>query len=179
MQSNLKLVYQQNKEGFRFILKMIAIYAILSALYHWGLSPYTSIDSELIHIIIAQSEWILSGLGYELISNPSQAQFLMGIQGSSGVIIGGPCDGLSLFILYATFIFSFHGRWWMKGLSIAVGVIIIHSLNVLRVTALALIVVYAPDQLDFHHSYTFTLFVYGIVFLLWMWRIKIYQWIKK
>ena len=179
MLSKLKDTYFQNKQGFHFIFKMVLAYGILSAIYEWVLSPYTSIDSGLIHIIIAQSEWILRWMGYELMHTPSQTQFLMGIQGSSGVIIGGPCDGLSLFILYATFILSFKGLWWMKGLSIAVGVIIIHSLNVLRVTALALIVVYAPDQLDFHHSYTFTLFVYGIVFLLWIWRIKIYKWIKK
>ena len=67
----------------------------------------------------------------------------------------------------------------MKGLSILLGIGLIHALNVSRVVALALIVVYAPDQLDFHHSYTFTLFVYGVVFLLWILRIKIYKWIKK
>jgi exosortase family protein XrtF len=179
MLTKLAATYRENIQGFNFILKMVLVYAFFAAIYEWVLSPYTNIDHSLINIIINQSEWLLEQLGYDLLNNSSNTDHLMGIKGSSGVIIGGPCDGLSLFILYSTFIISFKGAWWSKSISIILGVGLIHCLNVLRVMALALIVVYAPDQLDFHHSYTFTLFIYGIVFGMWMIRIKVYQWTKK
>jgi len=176
-----KLIHtiKQQKSGIIFMSKMVLIYAILAGIYDWYLVPHTQIDFYLIQEIINHSESLLRTLGYDLIKKSTLYPNLMGIKNSSGVIIGGPCDGLSLFILYSTFIFAFKGKWWMKIASIFIGVGIIHALNVLRVVSLALIVVYAPDQLDFHHSYTFTLFVYGVVFGLWMLRIKVYKWIKK
>jgi exosortase family protein XrtF len=179
MISKAKDLFIQNKSGVVFMAKMIAIYSLLTGLYTWVLSPHTAIDRLLIQEIINQGVWVLHTLGYETLQDYTPGLYLMGIVNTSGVIIGGPCDGLSLFILYATFILAFTGKWWMKMLFIGVGIGIIHTLNVLRVVALAVIVLYAPDQLDFHHSYTFTLFVYGVVFAFWMLRIKIYQWIKK
>src|SRR5690606_9841133 len=99
----------------------------------------------------------------------------MGIEGTLGVVIGNPCDGLSLFILFSAFLIVFEGKWWFKAIFIIVGIVLIHFLNVVRVIALAVIVKYSPESLDFHHSYTFTLFVYLCIFLLWMLRIKIYK----
>jgi len=37
---------------------------------------------------------------------------------------------------------------------------------------LAIINYVAPQYVEFNHTYTFTLFVYGIIFLLWMWWVK-------
>tara|TARA_R110002049_G_scaffold41162_9_gene124386 strand:- start:5209 stop:5748 length:540 start_codon:yes stop_codon:yes gene_type:complete len=179
MAGNIKAVLRKNKSGVIFMLKMVGFYGALLGVYEWYLSPYTNIDYLLIQQIISQGEWVLQTLGYEILPSSAFEPNLMGIVNTSGVIIGGPCDGLSLFILYSTFVLAFTGKWWMKGISIIIGIGVIHILNVLRVVALAMVVMYAPDQLDFHHSYTFTLFVYGVVFALWMLRIKVYQWIRK
>lgn len=179
MFTKLLATIKQQKNGIIFMSKMVLFYAILAGIYEWILIPYTQLDFYLIQTIITHSEILLQFLGYDLIEKSTLFPNLIGIKNSSGVIIGGPCDGLSLFILFSTFIFAFSGKWWMKIVSIVTGISIIHTLNVFRVVALALIVVNAPEQLDFHHSYTFTLFVYGVVFGLWMLRIKVYQWIKK
>lgn len=179
MLPNLKEKLSKQRSGIIFMVKMVLSYSILLGIYEWYLSPHTRIDFYIIQQIISQGEWILNILGYSTLNSDLNNPNLMGVSNSTGVIIGGPCDGLSLFILYSTFILSFSGKWWTKGISIIIGVGIIHLLNVLRVVALALIVVYAPSQLDFHHSYTFTLFVYGVVFSLWILRIKIYKWTQK
>ncbi|MEX2379242.1 MAG: archaeosortase/exosortase family protein, partial [Vicingaceae bacterium] len=125
--------------------------------------------------IIDTAEYGLVLLGYDLIASNSLYQYHMGIANTSGVIIGNPCDGLSLFILFTAFVAVFKGKWWFKAIFILLGILLIHILNVIRVIGLALVVKYAPDSLDFHHSYTFTLFVYAFIFLLWMFRIKVYQ----
>ena len=165
----------ENKKAVLFVVKLVGIYLFWQGVYDYILTPYTPIDNWLINTIIGGAEWGLVQLGYDLMPANSVYHHHMGIQGTSGVIIGTPCDGLSLFILYTSFVLVFSGKWWTKLLFILPGIVFIHFLNVIRVIALALIVKYYPDTLDFHHSYTFTLFVYACIFLLWVFRINIYQ----
>jgi len=175
MKEKLLSFYKANKEAILFVVKLIGLYLILQGLYDYILSPYTGVDSWLIGSIISAAEWGLSTLGFDLLHSNQLYQYHMGIAGTSGVVIGNPCDGLSLFILFTAFVMVFKGKWWIKLLFIVPGILLIHFLNVGRVMALALIVKYYPESLDFHHSYTFTLFVYACIFGLWMLRIKFYQ----
>lgn len=166
---------KQNKKAILFVGSMLGIYLVLQSLYDYVISPNTSVDSNLIGLIIVQSEAILEFLNYELLTpNPIYGDH-MGIKDTPGVIIGTPCDGLSLFILFTSFLIVFSGKWWFKIVYILLGIGLIHFLNVLRVVALSLIVKYSPESLDFHHSYTFTLVIYAIIFMAWMLRIKIYS----
>ena len=58
--------------------------------------------------------------------------------------------------------------------NLVVGVATVHFANYLRVMALMWIQVYWPESLDFNHHYTFTVLVYGVIFLLWyIWAVKI------
>jgi len=175
MRKELLANVKQNKKAILFVLSMLGIYFALQFTYDYGISPNTTVDSKLIGLIISQAESILQFAGYELLSPDPQYGSHMGIKDTSGVVIGNPCDGLSLFILFTSFLLVFSGKWWFKIIYILLGVGLIHFLNVLRVVALALIVKYSPESLDFHHSYTFTLFIYSIIFLVWMLRIKVYS----
>ncbi|KAA3650578.1 MAG: hypothetical protein DWP98_04410 [Bacteroidetes bacterium] len=166
---------KQYKKPIFFILKMFGVYLTLQAFYDYVLSPYTNIDKYLISLIISQTEWVLSFLGYALLEPNSMYEHHVGVLDSSGVVIGNPCDGISLFILYASFLFVFKGKWWFKLSTIGFGILVIHFLNVFRIIALAIIVVYYPESLDFHHKYSFTLFVYLCIFLMWYKRIDIYK----
>lgn len=157
------------------MLKLIGLFGLLTAIYELFVIPHTSLDSQLIDILISQAGAILSALGYTLLDPNPMWTAHFGIEDTPGVVIGNPCDGLSLFILYVSFIIVFSGKWWFKSLTVAFGVLIIHLLNVFRIIALALIVKNYPTWLDFHHSYTFTLFVYLSIFFIWYWRIHIYQ----
>lgn len=172
---DLLLNLKKNKKAIVFVASMLGVYLFFQSLYDYVISPNTSVDAALIELIISQSEGILQFLGYELLTpNPMYTDH-MGIKDTAGVIIGTPCDGLSLFILFTSFLLVFSGKWWFKIIYILLGIGLIHFLNVLRVVALALVVKYSPESLDFHHSYTFTLFIYSIIFLVWMLRIKLYQ----
>lgn len=175
MLKKLNVEVKNNKKPILFIARMLGLYLILQFLYDYIISPYTEVDARLINSIIATAESGLELLGYDLLPSNSLYTYHMGIKGTSGVIIGNPCDGLSLFILFTSFIIVFKGKWWFKTLFTFLGIILIHLLNVGRVMALAIIVKYYPETLDFHHSYTFTLFVYACIFLLWVLRIKVYQ----
>lgn len=175
MIKSLKIWISNHKSALLFVLKLLLLYLALQFTYDYIISPYTPLDFWLINSIIDSSEKLLQIMGYTLLESNLLYQYHMGIEGTSGVVIGNPCDGLSLFILFTAFLVIFKGKWWFKLLFISGGIMIIHFLNVIRVSSLALIVKYAPGSLDFHHSYTFTLFVYACIFLLWVLRIKIYQ----
>lgn len=175
MIEDLKLWLSKNKPALLFVSKLLLIYLAFQLTYDYLVVPYTTLDYMLINSIIDSSESLLKLMGYSLIEKNQLYQYHMGIEGTNGIIIGNPCDGLSLFILFTAFLIVFKGKWWFKLIFTIGGVVLIHFLNVVRVVALALIVKYAPDSLDFHHSYTFTLFVYVCIFLLWVLRVKIYQ----
>jgi len=100
---------------------------------------------------------------------------LLDIDNTSVVCVGTGCSGVELFLIFAVFIFLFKGRsnnflWYIPS-----GIILISILNIIRIVALSLIVIYAPDYLDFNHKYTFTIIVYGFLIGLWLfWMNKYY-----
>jgi exosortase family protein XrtF len=115
------------------------------------------------------SAWILQIVGYsaKVWHYVNNCMSLMDINNSGIVCIGTGCSGVELFLIFAVFILLFKGRsnnflWF-----IPFGILLIAILNIFRIIALSLIVLYAPDYLDFNHKYTFTIIVYG--FLIWLW----------
>lgn len=99
----------------------------------------------------------------------------VGIENSSGVLIGPPCNAFSLFILYGGFLLAFPGQWKRKLLFLLSGILLIHLLNLARVVALILLAYHNPAVLEFNHSYTFTLIIYVCIFVLWMYWINLYS----
>lgn len=143
-------------------------------LYEFVLRPHSALDEWVVDRIVKGTESVLQLFGYELrIFDDGLWRNHVGIAGSPGVTIGAPCDGIILFALFSIFVFAFPGPWKHKAWYIPVGVLAIHWINVFRVVALAVIVHYRPDLLDFNHDYTFTIIVYAFVFLLW------YIWVQK
>jgi exosortase/archaeosortase family protein len=75
---------------------------------------------------------------------------------------------LALFALFSGFIISFPANWKEKLWFIPLGLLIIYISNLFRIVLLVLIKIHFPGSLNFNHKYTFTVLVYGIIFLLWM-----------
>jgi len=157
----------------RFFIFAAALYVSWFLLYELVIKPYTSIDEKLIGLLITQAIFFLRVFGYETYQNHQDLDMqLMGIDGAHPVWIGTPCNALTLFAFFTFFVLAFPGNAKSKLWFIPAGIIIIHIANILRVMGLALVNFYAPEYLDFNHTYTFTIFVYIIIFSLWMWWIK-------
>lgn len=93
--------------------------------------------------------------------------FYVTLNGNNAVYIGTPCNGFEFFNLFICFVLAFPSKWVHKLWFIPLGVVAIHFLNIIRVSALALNWHFSKGTLDFNHKYTFVLFVYGLLFLLW------------
>ena len=166
-------MWNENKKSVLFIIKLLLGFICAYILHNYLLIPHSSIDSVIISSLLSITEYILSNLDYSTFSVESEQ--IVGIVGTTGVNIGHACDGLSLFLLFGTFIALFPGKPWFKTLYLISGCLAIHLINSIRIAALAYIHYSSPEFLSFHHTYTFTMLVYLLIFFAWALRIKIYS----
>jgi len=172
----MKFISVLKNKLVRFILTSFFLFISWFFLYDLWLHPAGSADNFIINIIVHNSDWLLSAIGYATLPTDILGASIrtVGIDGSHGVWIGDPCNGLSLFALFTGFVLAYPGPMKSKVWFIPFGILTIHILNVIRVTALAMIQNFSPDYLDFNHTYTFTIVVYSYVFYLWfIWSNKL------
>ena len=154
---------------YLFIAKAIAVYLLWFFIYEQWLLKVGWLDNLVIDNLIYFAELLLQLFSWEYFTYGHS----IGVDGSHGVYVGVPCNGLDLIALFAGFIIIFKGSWKNKLWYIPLGILIIHLLNVLRVFALILIENYNPELLEFNHKYTFTILLYVLVFFGWV------VWVKK
>ena len=160
---------KSNKFIIVFILKALALYLLWYFIYEQWMIKVGSLDEIIIDNLIFLTNKLLIFFGYFTFIY----DHTFGIDGSNGVFIGTPCNGIELMALFSGFVLIFPGNWKNKLWFIPLGLLIIHLLNIARVLALAIIAKVAPETLDFNHKYTFTLILYSLVFLGWV------VWVKK
>ncbi len=160
---------------FRFTFLAIILYVVWYVIYEAWLHPSGLWDRIIINNLVYLSSGILHLFGYATLpeSGFDETIRIVGIDGTSGVWIGDPCNGFSLFALFLIFMITYPGPWKQKLWFIPLGLIGIHLINAIRIAALAIIVDVNIDWLYFNHNYTFNIVVYSFVFLLW------YIWAKK
>ena len=160
----IKKLTPQDKFISTFILKGVGLYLLWYLLYDNWLLKDGWADHFLIDHLVKTTSFILKNLGYTIFEYADA----VGVDGTHGVLIGTPCNGLSLFALFAGFIIIFPGKWTYKLVFIPLGIVLIHVINIFRLVGLALVVVYHPTSLEFNHKYTFTVIVYVFIFILWI-----------
>ncbi len=157
----------------RFFVWAAVLYISWFLLYELLIKPHTSVDEKLIGAIISHAELLLKLFGFATYRAVEEDDMqLLGVDGAHPVWIGTPCNALTLFAFFTFFILAFPGTQKQKLWFVPLGIVIIHLANILRVMGLVLISFYKPEYLDFNHTYTFTVLVYGIIFALWMWWVN-------
>lgn len=169
----MKLSLLKDNKIVRFIVLFIVLYLFWLMLYEWVIHPWGKLDTLVINDSSLWTAYVLELMGYESFISDNATIRTVGIDGTHGLWIGDPCNGLTLFALFAIFIVAYPGQWKHKLWFIPVGITVIHFLNVMRITALCVIVLKRPEWLDFNHTYTFQLLMYGFIFGLW------WIWIQK
>ena len=153
----------------RFLIVAGALYLVFYLIYQFVVRKYTFYDQKFIGLIIENSDFILRQMGFKTFKVLQDRDMqVLGVDGASGVWIGSNCNAITLFALFAVFVLAFPGSLKNKLWFVPSGIIAIHIFNILRVVALAIINIKAPQYLDFNHTYTFTFLVYGFIFYLWM-----------
>ena len=78
------------------------------------------------------------------------------------------CNGLSIIILFVSFVMAFSGKFKHTLSFIFLGSLLIHIFNVVRIALLCTAIFYFPQYEHLLHVVIFPLFIYGVVFLLWV-----------
>lgn len=157
----------------RFLLLALGTYLLWYVAYEYHIKPETGLDEWVISHIVEHAKVALNSFGFVLRQEADMAWNHIAIEGSAGVLIGAPCDGIILFVIFSIFVLAFPGPIRHKLWYLPLGILSIHLVNVLRVVALAWIVSVNESWLAFNHDYTFTILTYAWVFLLW------YIWVNR
>ena len=154
----------------KFFLGCFVAYLSWYVLYEFVLKPETTLDEWVISNMVEGAEWGIEVVGLKTGTFPQPTGYRnrVGVSGTPGVEIGAPCDGLSLFALFAIFIAFFPGPVRNKLWFVPLGIILLHGVNISRVISLTFIQSKYSEWLAFNHDYTFTVLVYGVVFGLWV-----------
>jgi len=152
----------------RFLFFFILLYTSWYLLYEMVINPNGKFDSFVINLSVTVTDRLLKLLGFVTFTTHSETIRTIGIDGTHGLWIGDPCDGITLFALFTAFIASFPGPWKKKCWFIPLGIIGIFLMNILRITCLCMIVKYRPSLLALNHDYIFKIIVYSFIFGLWI-----------
>ena len=155
---------ENNKPIVKFLITLLVLYVFWFIAYETWISPAEFIDGAININVLEIAKNILLLTGYEA---DYYGRYIY-IGRDVGVYLGDPCNGLSLFALFAIFIIAYPGKWLLKVPFIFIGIFLIHLLNGLRVASLCWVQMWNAEYLDFNHTYTFTILVYGFIFGLWM-----------
>lgn len=161
----------------RFLFLGGALYVTWMLLYYFVIKVHTEWDYELNYNIVSLTHHFLNLFGINTLIEIESDHVLLFMDGGNyrGIWVGDECNGFKLFSIFTIFIVAFPGNWKTKLWFIPLGLLIVHIANILRVAALVMINNHYPEYLDFNHLYTFTIFVYTIIFLLWYWFAKKYS----
>lgn len=156
-------------------VKFIVVFAFLFLAYKamfffiWRsdflFSLYCDLSLWWINILLVCSDFFLGTIGYS--TEVIESTRIVKVSGTSGVTVGEPCIGFDIMALFVGLIVSVTMRVRKKILFIGLALIIINGLNVLRISALAVLVQFDPYLWELNHKFIFTIVVYLVMFSFW------------
>ncbi|WP_268848953.1 exosortase family protein XrtF [Flavobacterium aestivum] len=154
-----------------FLGTFFLTYALLAFLYQLFLDGFEKGKVDSITRLVAQNtETVLSWFHKSVfIKEDSKEPFFTLYYQQKGLVrIVEGCNGVSLIILFISFIAAFSGSLKNTLLFIFGGSLLIYVLNVVRIAILIILIYYFPGKTHLLHGVLFPLVIYGLVFILWI-----------
>ena len=169
----MKKYFIQNKPFLLFLGKFLLTYVLLTFAYESYLKNFDSKKFEtdgFTKLVANQTVYLLKFFNFNAYSAPnyfeSSVKLIYNNQFIARVVEG--CNGLSVIILFISFIIAFTGKLKHTLVFIVNGTLIIHILNVARIALLCVLLFEYPESESLLHGVIFPLIIYGTVFLLWI-----------
>ncbi len=170
---NLFKLIRKYKAVLQFILTFLGTYFILSLVYGWYIKQASSpifYPDYITHAVAVQSAGVINFLGYstQIAPFPGEASVKLMVNGHFLIRVVEGCNGMSVIILFCSFVLSFFNGWVKTLLFMLAGAVAVYVINVLRISFLALSLYHYPQFTNFLHEIAFPAVIYGFVFLLWV-----------
>ncbi len=163
-------ILKKYKAAIYFILRFFVVYVILTLLYYQFLSDFKSSPDSITELVAEQSRKVVAFFNYKtdtaIVAEESFVRFYINETYIARIVEG--CNGISVYILYISFIIAFRGSLKHTLLFVVLGSIFLYFTNILRVGVLIIGLYKFPENAEFLHQIVFPVLIYGMVFLLWI-----------
>ena len=154
-----------------FISLFFGTYILLTFLYQYFLNSFEAGTTDTVTRWVAQNteqviSWFFQLISVEKVLN--EPFFIIYFQNQSIARIVEGCNGVSVIILFVSFIVAFSGSLKNTLLFIFGGSLLIYILNVLRIAFLTVLMYNFPNLSNVLHGVLFPLIIYAVVFILWV-----------
>lgn len=164
----MKKYIQQYRPFLMFLGSFFLSYILLTFVYQKYLEFFDAKTPDGITTMVShQTAWFLQFFGSESTIYPVLKEWYLSYNGNVIVRIVEGCNGISVFILFISFIIAFSSEFKRTVLFIVLGTLLIYVLNVLRIAALTVLLYRFPQYSHLLHGVLFPLVIYGVVFILW------------
>ncbi len=176
----LKQILKKNKAVIKFLLVFFGSYLILALTYQAYLKYFPSdqfYPDYITHQVAQQSYELIGAMGYEtyIVKHPNNPSMLLAVKDQYVARIIEGCNSVSVIILFLSFILAFSKGLKETLVFILIGSLLIYLLNLVRIALLTLGLYFYPKYGDFMHEILFPLFIYGVVFILWIYWVNRYK----
>ncbi|MHB1277096.1 MAG: exosortase family protein XrtF [Bacteroidia bacterium] len=170
----LTKILQENKKVLFFLLRFLGAFGGLSLLYAFWVDSYGNEADAFSWMVGRHLQWVFGAENLLLTPMDGQALINMDYLGISGVDLYEGCNGMAIMILFFAFVFAYTGSWKDLLWFVPLGLFVIHVFNLIRI-ALLILFLEGGNEIMFHymHKYFFTLIIYGAVFFLWVFWVKL------
>lgn len=154
----------------KILLRFVVIYIVFVLLYQLYLNGYENdVVDPFTRWVAKQVAFLQDVFGFPtvLVDNLKLHSVLFQTSGEFTTRMVEGCNVISVAILFAAFIFAFY-KGVKTFLYVAVGLIILHILNVSRIALLNIIYLQYPQYAKASHDYLFPAIIYGGVIILWL-----------
>ena len=126
---------------------------------------YFNVLPLLVKSIVWGAYYLLAALKFDMFVNGD----IIGVKGTGGVEVGWYCIGYSAWLVISVLIACYPGKIKNKLYYVFVSILLIHFLNILRISMLAILAQYDVN-LEYHHIvYNFVIYLFvAILFLIYV-----------
>ncbi|MFB9056309.1 exosortase family protein XrtF [Mariniflexile ostreae] len=180
----MKILFNKYRSVIRFMVTFLLVYICLSVAYKFYLdfSEVSKFYPDYFTNLVAQQTQLLLGdLGYnaQVSPHPDEPSMKLIVNGKFLARIIEGCNGISVIILFVSFIIAFSGKLKTTFLYVFAGSVLLYVVNVLRIAILTMGIYHYPKQETFLHTVVFPGIIYGMVFLLWVFWVNRFSNLKK
>lgn len=169
----MKDIFKKYKAVIRFVAVFLGSYLALSILYSLYLKASTGstyFPDYFTNLVARQSGAVLNAFGYDPVLRdvPQAGGVYITIKNSYSVNIVEGCNAIGVVILFTSFVISFAESLKKTALFLLSGMVLIYTVNILRVSFLAMALYKYPAYQEVLHGVVFPAIIYGMVFILWI-----------
>lgn len=169
----MKALLIKYKSVIKFILTFLIVYIFLSVAYKFYLDFSDGskfYPDYFTNSVAKQSQVLLQEIGYnaQVVPHPDEPSMKLIINNKYLARVIEGCNGISIIILYTSFIVAFSGKPKTTIIYVLAGSVLLYVVNLLRIVILTVGLYHYPWRKEALHTVIFPAIIYGMVFLLWM-----------